>query len=82
MNKKIQIPLKIIVVYIICWHVSFFLMFLTRGDSLSFSLYANYFKYLYSVGAVIPTFIQFFAVIFMLIYFLVSFLARKRDKSD
>jgi hypothetical protein len=64
-------------IYVLAWHVSFLLMFVSRGDSVDFQLYMSYLPFMIEPGFEIPTFIQLGAVLLTGLYFSVSFVARR-----
>jgi len=71
MESKIIKALYIGLVYLICWHISFVLMFLSRGDKMDFILYKEYVHFILVPGLVIPSYIQLFAIILTSIYFVI-----------
>ncbi len=68
--------LHVLLTYVVAWHVSFLLMFLSRGDSIDFQLYVGYLPFVFGPGFEIPTFIQFGAVLLTGFYFLIRRLLR------
>jgi hypothetical protein len=76
-RRVLRATFQVLLVYVLAWHVSFLLMFLSRGDSVDFQLYVSYLPFIVQPGFEIPTFIQFGAVLLTGLYFLVSFLAKR-----
>lgn len=86
MRKVLLNIVKIIGVYVVFWHIAFFVILLSRGDTISFSIYGEFFKFLFSPGLAVPTFIQFAAIFLTVIFLIGRFLfinirkyLRKRD---
>ena len=63
--------LQILLVYIVSWHVSFLLMFWSRGDLIDFELYRSYLSVVFRPETEIPSFIQMFAILMTGIYLLI-----------
>jgi len=64
----------VVPIYIFWWHVSFVLIFLSRGDSIDLGLYGYYLEFVFGPGLEIPTLIQFFAIVLTLLTFTIGLL--------
>ncbi|MBZ5552093.1 MAG: hypothetical protein LAO21_05185 [Acidobacteriia bacterium] len=64
--------------YVFWWHVSFFVIFISRGDSIDFDLYLEYLRFMFGTGLEIPTFIQLFAVFLTVVSLIVLSAIRPR----
>ena len=72
--------------YIFWWHVSFVLIFLSRGDSIDLGLYGYYLEFVFGPGFEIPTLIQFFAIILTVLTFVIglcrTIVSNRRSKAS
>ena len=68
MKKALLVLLSLPLFYVAWWHVSFFLIFVLRGDTIDGGLYSYYVRhFLFGPGLEIPSFIQLLAIFFTLI---------------
>jgi hypothetical protein len=68
--------LHILLAYLIAWHVSFLLIFLSRGDSINAQLHYDYLRFVFSPGLEIPSFNQIGAGLLTGVYFLLRWIKR------
>lgn len=73
---------RIVLTYLICWHIAFTVIFVSRGDGINFDVYFEYIRYLFYSGLMIPTFIQFIAILMTILLiaarFVIQWIRRKK----
>lgn len=76
-RRVVAFALRVLVVYILAWHLAFAIVFVSRGDHIDLALYLMYLRqFLFGRGLEIPTEIQALAIVITLVYGLVRFAFR------
>jgi hypothetical protein len=57
----------VVPIYLFWWHISFILIFLSRGDPIDAALYGYYLQFVFGPGLEVPSFIQLFAIVITLV---------------